>query len=212
MGGRSVRATIQDGAVSDLFAERLALSCHGPRVPTPPAPAPPSLPPTPTPLPPAPPPQVVEPAQAATVTLRFSVKPARATITVDGKVVKGGELVVPRDDAKHTVTIEAAGFKPVTEELAFDESQRLASRVQRSVVGRLSGQYKEIKDLGTKEALFYVLLGAKMPAILVEASFLSHPEEEKRLATKAYQEHVAQAVAQGIEAFLADRQRVAQVD
>ncbi|MGA9525123.1 MAG: N-acetylmuramoyl-L-alanine amidase, partial [Myxococcaceae bacterium] len=93
-----------------------------------------------------------------------------------------------------------------------DESQRLAARVQRSLVTRLSSNYREIKDLGTKEALFYVLLGAKMPAILVEASFLSHPEEEKRLASKAYQDHIAQSVAEGIEAFLADRQRVAKVD
>ena len=38
-----------------------------------------------------------------------------------------------------------------------------------------------VKDLGTKEALFYVLLGAKMPAILVETSFLSNAEEEERL-------------------------------
>ena len=93
-----------------------------------------------------------------------------------------------------------------------DESQRLASRVQRSLVNRLSSNFKGVKDLGTKEALFYVLLGAKMPAILVEASFLSHPEEEQRLASKAYQEHIAQAVAEGVEAFLADRKRVAQVD
>ncbi|HVK88832.1 MAG TPA: hypothetical protein VM513_32150, partial [Kofleriaceae bacterium] len=77
--------------------------------------------------PPAPTPQpAVEPPPPATVTLRFSVKPARATITVDGKLVENGELVVPRDGAKHALSIAAPGFKPVSEELTFDESQRLA--------------------------------------------------------------------------------------
>ncbi|MER2560907.1 MAG: N-acetylmuramoyl-L-alanine amidase, partial [Myxococcaceae bacterium] len=46
------------------------------------------------------------------------------------------------------------------------ESQRLAERVQKSLIRGLSADYKGIRDLGTKEALFVVLLGAKMPSIL----------------------------------------------
>jgi N-acetylmuramoyl-L-alanine amidase len=93
-----------------------------------------------------------------------------------------------------------------------EESSRLATQVQKSLVSHLSGDYSGVKDLGTKEALFYVLLGTKMPAILVETSFLSHPEEEERLASDAYQEAVARSVAQGVEEFLGDRGRVAKVD
>ncbi|HYO52457.1 N-acetylmuramoyl-L-alanine amidase [Archangium sp.] len=94
-----------------------------------------------------------------------------------------------------------------------EESTRLATRVQKNLVSHLSGNYKGVKNLGTKEALFYVLLGAKMPAILVETSFLSHPEEEKRLASETYQEDVAQAIAHGVEDFLGRRQLAkAQVD
>ncbi|HYH94486.1 N-acetylmuramoyl-L-alanine amidase [Hyalangium sp.] len=92
------------------------------------------------------------------------------------------------------------------------ESSRLASQVQKSLVGQLSKDYTGIKDLGTKEALFYVLLGVKMPAILVETAFLSHAEEEKRLASEEYQDSVAQAIAQGVEDFLGDRSRLAKVD
>jgi N-acetylmuramoyl-L-alanine amidase len=92
------------------------------------------------------------------------------------------------------------------------ESTRLASQVQKSLVGQLSREYSDIKDLGTKEALFYVLLGVKMPAILVETAFLSHAEEEKRLGSEAYQDSVAQAIAQGVEDFLGDRNRLAKVD
>jgi N-acetylmuramoyl-L-alanine amidase len=92
------------------------------------------------------------------------------------------------------------------------ESSRLANQVQKSLVSQLSREYTGIKDLGHKEALFYVLLGVKMPAILVETSFLSHAEEETRLASEDYQDAVAQAIAQGVEDFLGDRHRLAKVD
>ncbi len=92
-----------------------------------------------------------------------------------------------------------------------EESERLARRVQSAMVSKLRPKYAGVQDLGTKQALFYVLLGAKMPAILVETSFLSHPEEEQWLASKAYQEDLAQAIAGGVQGFLEDRQRVAKV-
>ncbi|RKH12919.1 N-acetylmuramoyl-L-alanine amidase [Corallococcus sp. CA047B] len=93
-----------------------------------------------------------------------------------------------------------------------EESSRLAKSVQHSLVTGLSTKYDGIKDLGHKEALFYVLLGAKMPAILVETSFLSHVEDEKRLASERYQDEVAKNIVLGVEEFLGDRRRVAKVD
>lgn len=93
-----------------------------------------------------------------------------------------------------------------------EESSRLAKSVQHSLVKGLSNKYDGIKDLGHKEALFYVLLGARMPAILVETSFLSHSEDEKRLASERYQDEVAKSIVLGVEEFLGDRRRVAKVD
>jgi N-acetylmuramoyl-L-alanine amidase len=92
------------------------------------------------------------------------------------------------------------------------ESQRLAERVQRSIVRGLSKDYKGVRDLGTKEALFVVLLGAKMPSILVETSFLSNPEDEQRLGSPEYQEALAEHIAEAVHGFLEDRNKVAQVD
>ncbi len=93
------------------------------------------------------------------------------------------------------------------------ESQRLAGRVQRSMVGGLAAKHKGLRDLGTKEALFYVLLGAKMPAILVETSFLSNPEEEKLLGSDAYQGDVAQAIAEAVEGYISERDdKLAKID
>ncbi|HEY3586842.1 MAG TPA: N-acetylmuramoyl-L-alanine amidase, partial [Myxococcaceae bacterium] len=54
-----------------------------------------------------------------------------------------------------------------------EESVRLATQVQSGLVSSLRSKDAKIRDLGTKEALFYVLLGTKMPAILVETGFLS---------------------------------------
>ena len=93
-----------------------------------------------------------------------------------------------------------------------DESARLAERVQHSLVSRMSAKYPKVKDRGRKEALFYVLLGAKMPAILVETGFLSNPEDEKRLATASYEDEVARAIAAGVQDFLGYRERLAKVD
>ena len=93
-----------------------------------------------------------------------------------------------------------------------EESSRLAARVQQSLVSQLRARHRDVQDLGTKEALFYVLLGVRMPAILVETSFLSNPEEERRLSSKAYQGDIAKAIATAIHEFLGSRQQVAKVN
>jgi N-acetylmuramoyl-L-alanine amidase len=93
-----------------------------------------------------------------------------------------------------------------------EESGRLARRVQREMVSGLKGKNPSVRDLGHKEALFFVLLGAKMPAILVETSFLSNPVEEKLLGSDGYQDDAAEAIAEGVRGFLEERSRVAQVD
>jgi N-acetylmuramoyl-L-alanine amidase len=93
-----------------------------------------------------------------------------------------------------------------------EESIRLAGHVHSSLVGHLRQRHRDIYDLGTKQALFYVLLGVKMPAILVETSFLSNPEEERRLSSTSYQSDAAEAIATGIQDFLGNRPKVARVD
>lgn len=92
------------------------------------------------------------------------------------------------------------------------ESTRLAQRVQQSLVRGVAAGHPGVRDLGTKEALFFVLLGAKMPAILVETSFISNPEEEQLLGDQDYQRGVAGDVAEAVKGFLEERSRLAQVD
>lgn len=59
----------------------------------------------------------------------------------------------------------------------------------------------DTRDRGVKQAPFRVLVGAAMPAVLVEVGFLSNPEEEKLLATDAYREQIATALAAAIGRF-----------
>lgn len=83
-----------------------------------------------------------------------------------------------------------------------DESMRLAYNVQSSVVNTLRQDYSKIVNLGVKQALFYVLVGAEMPSILVEISFISNYAEEKRLAKKTYREKIAEAIAEGVKYYI----------
>jgi N-acetylmuramoyl-L-alanine amidase len=92
---------------------------------------------------------------------------------------------------------------------ATDDSRRLASYVQGSVVGSLRRSHTDVKDLGVKHALFYVLLGVRMPSVLVESGFLTHREEESRLAEPRYQETLASAIARGVRRFIEERNQVA---
>jgi len=84
-----------------------------------------------------------------------------------------------------------------------DESLKLAGNVQASLINALSKDFEQINNLGVKWALFYVLIGAKMPSILVETSFISNPVEEQRLSDDRYREKIAEAIAKGIMDYIA---------
>ncbi|MFP4307696.1 MAG: N-acetylmuramoyl-L-alanine amidase [Desulfococcaceae bacterium] len=84
----------------------------------------------------------------------------------------------------------------------INESSRLAGHVQTAMYHTLKNRYDQILNKGVKQAPFYVLLGAQMPAILVEASFVSNPRECRRLLTDAYQNHIAAAILSGIESYV----------
>lgn len=82
------------------------------------------------------------------------------------------------------------------------ESTRLGSYVQQSMSRRLKKKYNYIRDKGVKQAPFYVLLGADMPSILIETSFISNPRECKRLINKDYQRHMCQGIVDGIKRYI----------
>lgn len=92
------------------------------------------------------------------------------------------------------------------------DSDRLARSIQDSIVTGVAKKHGKPKDLGVKHALFYVLLGARMPAVLVETEFLSNPGTEKKLASGAYQKSVATAIADGVGRFVERRSQLASAE
>lgn len=89
------------------------------------------------------------------------------------------------------------------------DSARLARFIQTELVSGIAKEHGQPRDLGVKHALFYVLLGARMPAVLVETAFVSNPDEEKKLASSRFQTTVARSIADGVDAFVARRVRLA---
>jgi N-acetylmuramoyl-L-alanine amidase len=86
-----------------------------------------------------------------------------------------------------------------------DQVQRslsVADYVQRAVLRGGRSVLPELKDRGVKRALFYVLVGAQMPALLVEASFITRPEEAAALATDAYRQALADGIAEGLGQYV----------
>jgi N-acetylmuramoyl-L-alanine amidase len=82
-----------------------------------------------------------------------------------------------------------------------DGSISLAHDLQDALYSTISRYYKGTKNLGVKKAPFYVLVGAHMPCALAEVSFIDHPKEGRRLATRRYQKLVAAALYEGIRAY-----------
>jgi N-acetylmuramoyl-L-alanine amidase len=83
-----------------------------------------------------------------------------------------------------------------------DHSRVLAQDVQSALLRSGRKVHPGLNDRGVKRALFYVLVGARMPAILVEASFITRPEEALLLATDHYRQALSDGIAQGIERYV----------
>jgi N-acetylmuramoyl-L-alanine amidase len=95
----------------------------------------------------------------------------------------------------------------------IQESQRLASSVQRSLYATLAASSPDIRNRGIKDSSFAVLTGTTMPAILTEISFVSSPADEHNLQSAAYRQQIAEALYQGIARYeqSSPRAKVAQL-
>jgi len=82
-----------------------------------------------------------------------------------------------------------------------NESSRLATEVQNALVKTLRKKYGTVADLGVKQAPFFVLIGARMPSVLVETSFISNRVEERRLRSGRYLDRLADGIVRGVLAY-----------
>jgi N-acetylmuramoyl-L-alanine amidase len=121
------------------------------------------------------------------LSFRSTDKQARSYAEMENKAlgVKGGE----NDKA----LLEAILWD-MAQTAFIDESRELASMVQKRIVGELRG-----RDRGVRQAPLAVLMGARMPAALVEIGYISNPEQEVRLNRQSHQEQIAMALYRAIE-------------
>ncbi|HDL07507.1 MAG TPA: N-acetylmuramoyl-L-alanine amidase [Desulfobacteraceae bacterium] len=113
-------------------------------------------------------------------------------------------LVAARENATSTKNISDLQtiLNDLMQNAKVNESSRLAYYVQNSLFENLRKKYRKIKNKGVKQAPFYVLMGAQMPSILIETSFISNPRECKRLTTSKYQDSLCNAVVKGIRKYI----------
>ncbi len=88
-----------------------------------------------------------------------------------------------------------------------NESSRLAHHVQQSLNTSLNHRKSRDRDRGVKQAPFYVLMGARMPAILAEVSFISNRREESRLKSRRHLDKIATAIAEGLNGYIEETRR-----
>jgi N-acetylmuramoyl-L-alanine amidase len=84
----------------------------------------------------------------------------------------------------------------------IDESKELAEDIQDSLSKRIQKTAKPVKNRGVRKAPFVVLIGADMPSILTEISFLSNPSDEQLLKKPEHRQRIAEGVFTGVTSYL----------
>ena len=122
------------------------------------------------------------------------------------------EAVAARENSTSGRTMHSLPdiVRAITLNNKIDESRDFASAVQRSMVQRLSTRNKQLKDRGVKQAPFVVLIGAAMPSVLAEISFLTNKTEAKLLKTGAYRQQVAEALFDAVLRYQQSLKRMKQ--
>lgn len=93
-------------------------------------------------------------------------------------------------------------IKKIANNDKIEESRELASDIQNSLTGQLRQISTAERDRGVKKAPFVVLIGADMPSVLAEISFLSNPTDERMLQRAVQRQRIAQGIFRGVESYL----------
>src|ERR1700676_3922201 len=92
--------------------------------------------------------------------------------------------------------------KKIARNEKIDESKEFAEDIQTSLSQRVQKANKTVKNRGVRKAPFVVLIGADMPSILTEISFLSNPADEVLLKKPEHRQRVAEGIYQGVASYL----------
>jgi N-acetylmuramoyl-L-alanine amidase len=111
--------------------------------------------------------------------------------------------VAARENAVSEKSIYELGdlVKKIALKEKIEESHEFATNVQQALHSGLAMKGSGIRDRGVKKAPFIVLIGANMPSILAEISFVSNPTDERKLQTTEYRQRVAESLYRGIAKY-----------
>jgi N-acetylmuramoyl-L-alanine amidase len=113
------------------------------------------------------------------------------------------EAVAARENASTGLTMSSLTeiVKAIALNNKLDESRNFAAVVQRQLVEHLQDVNKPLRNHGVKQAPFVVLIGASMPSVLVEISFITNSQEGRLLRTPAYRQRIAEALFDAVRAY-----------
>jgi N-acetylmuramoyl-L-alanine amidase len=112
--------------------------------------------------------------------------------------------VAARENAVSESSVHELGdlVKKIALKEKVEESREFATDVEHSLYQGLAGKDKNLRDRGVKKAPFIVLIGANMPSILAEISFVSNPGDERKLETPEYRQKIAESLYKGIARYI----------
>ncbi|HEX7484626.1 MAG TPA: N-acetylmuramoyl-L-alanine amidase [Vicinamibacterales bacterium] len=113
------------------------------------------------------------------------------------------EAVAARENAATGRTINNLPeiLKAIALNSKLDESRSFATLIQRAMASQLSTADSGLRNLGVKQAPFVVLIGAAMPSVLVEISFITNAQEGRLLRSGAYRQRIAQALFDAVRGY-----------
>jgi len=143
------------------------------------------------------------------VSIHINASPRRAASGIETYILslsknEEARRLAARENATSTRSVSDLEFilNDLIKTAKTNDSARLAAVVQDNLVDGLKKKYSGISSHGVKGAPFYVLVGTKMPAILVEVSFISNPDDEQRLRDEAYLREVVDGISSGIMHYI----------
>ncbi len=86
------------------------------------------------------------------------------------------------------------------------QSNKLAIDIQKGMLTEVRKKHKDVRDGGVREAPFWVLVGAQMPAVLVELGYITNPKEADRLFNPFYQKSLAEGIVNGVGNYFINNQ------
>lgn len=143
------------------------------------------------------------------VSVHINASPRRAATGIETYILNvsadaASRRLAARENATSAKSVSDLEFilNDLIKTAKTNDSGRLAAAVQEKLVSGLKARYTDIRGNGVKGAPFYVLVGTKMPSILVEVSFISNPMDEERLRDDAYIEEVVSGITAGLMQYI----------